>query len=578
VSYLTPRAKSLLLGLTGLLCIAEIWIAGLNYANHQIWYGAHGWFPGELAFLLHYLLFGIPAILLLTRAARNSVGPWILDTFDRLDSLSPREVRAIVFGASSLMFFLITLARIVVLKDAVISDDENAYVFMAQLFAAGKILVPAPPESLRPFFENQFLIIRDGKMYGIYFPGHPAALAIGEWLGGLHWVSTVAGTLTVPLAFGIARRLFGQRTALLALPMLLLSPYFVFSSATLLAHSTMAVLLMTFVYAALRAHESPGALRWWLLAGAALGWAALTRPFSAPAFAAPWLGWLALRLWTARSPRALMGAGASVLIMIGAGLLLLAYQQALSGSPFESGYQTYSRIRNWGLVGKAVTAPPPLPSIHELGHTLARFNFWLFGWPVSLLFVGFFQRLAGGARLFASCAGVLLVYTGISAATISSAGPAHYAELAAPLVLLSASGFARLLELSRRPGAPAGAPAFTASFPLVATLCALVTFLPVYGGSLRASADLVNAPYELVTAEAQEPALVFVQSLPGTVLPPFSWAYYRRNNRPDLSDRVLFVNFLDPERNKELMRAFPDRVPYVIAMDGRRLVLRQVSP
>jgi len=54
----------LLLGLTGLLCIAEIWIAGLNYANHQIWYGAHGWFPGELAFLLHYLLFGIPAIVL----------------------------------------------------------------------------------------------------------------------------------------------------------------------------------------------------------------------------------------------------------------------------------------------------------------------------------------------------------------------------------------------------------------------------------------------------------------------------------------------------------------------------------
>jgi len=332
------------------------------------------------------------------------------------------------------------------------------------------------------------------------------------------------------------------------------------------------------VYAALRAHESPGALRWWLLAGAALGWAALTRPFSAPAFAAPWLGWLALRLWTARSPRALVGAGASVLVVIGAGLLLLGYQQALSGSPFESGYQTYSRIRNWGLVGKAVTAPPPLPSIHELGHTLARFNFWLFGWPVSLLFVGFFHRLAGGARLFASCAGVLLVYTGISAATISSAGPAHYAELAAPLVLLSASGFARLLELSRRAGAPAGAPAFTASFPLVATLCALVTFLPVYGGSLRASADLVNAPYALVAAEAQEPALVFVQSLPVTVQPPFSWAYYRRNNRPDLSDRVLFVNFLDPERNKVLMRAFPDRVPYVIGVDGRRLVLRRVSP
>lgn len=58
--------------LTGLLCIVELWIAGLNYANCEIWYGAHGWFPGELAFLLHYLLFGITAILLLTFAVREA--------------------------------------------------------------------------------------------------------------------------------------------------------------------------------------------------------------------------------------------------------------------------------------------------------------------------------------------------------------------------------------------------------------------------------------------------------------------------------------------------------------------------
>ena len=580
MSDVTPRVKRLLLGLAGLLCIAEIWISGLNFANYQIWYGAHGWFPGELAFLLHYLLFGIPAIVLLTFAIRETAGPRILDAIDRLDGLNPREVRAIVFGACSGTFFLTTLTRLMVLKDAAVSDDENAYLFMAQMFASGKILVPAPPDALRAFFENQFLVINDGKMYGIYFPGHPAALAIGEWFGLLHWVTTVSATATVLLAFAIARRLFGQRTALLALPMLLVSPYFVFSSATLLAHSTVAVLLLAFLYAVLRAHEDPRAIRWWLLAGAALGWATLTRPFSAPVFAAPWLGWLALRLWAARSPRALVGAGAATLTVIGAGLLLLDYQHALSGSPFESGYQTFSRLRNWGLVGQAVRAPAPLPSIHELGHTLARFNFWLFGWPVSLVLAAFFHRVPGGLRLFASCAGVLLLYAGISAASISSAGPAHYAELAAPLVLLSASGFLRLIELSRRSGAPAGAPAFVASFPLVASLCALITFLPVYAGSLRASADLVNAPYDLVELEvpAPERAVVFVHSLPGTALPPYTWAYYRRNNRPDLSDRVLLVNFLNADRNRALMQALPERVPYVMGMDGARLVLKRVTP
>ena len=35
------------------------------------------------------------------------------------------------------------------------------------------------------------------------------------------WVPTVSATLTVPLAFGVARRIFGLRTAVLTLPLLL---------------------------------------------------------------------------------------------------------------------------------------------------------------------------------------------------------------------------------------------------------------------------------------------------------------------------------------------------------------------
>ena len=99
---------------------------------------------------------------------------------------------------------------------------------------------------------------------------------------------------------------------------------------------------MTFVYAALRVHERPEALRWWALAGVAVAWAALTRPFSAPFFAAPWLIWLGVAVWRRRA-----GAGPSPArrscASIGAGAfgLLLAYHHALSGSPFVSGYQTF---------------------------------------------------------------------------------------------------------------------------------------------------------------------------------------------------------------------------------------------
>ena len=214
-----------------------------------------GWFPGELAFLLHYLLFGIPAIVFFT-IATVGLTPRLPGALDRLDTWAGREVYATVGCASAFAFFLVTLVRVLVLRDAVISDDENAYVFMAQMFASGHISVPSPPEAIRPFFDNQFLI-NNGKLYGIYFPGHPAMLAIGEWFGALNWVTSVCASLTVPLAFAISRRLFGQRTALLTLPMLLVSPYFIFSSATLLAHSTVAFLLLAFVYGALRAHDRP---------------------------------------------------------------------------------------------------------------------------------------------------------------------------------------------------------------------------------------------------------------------------------------------------------------------------------
>jgi hypothetical protein len=552
-------------------CVAEIWIAGLNYSAYPITYGAHGWFPGELAFLLHYVLFGVPAIIFLTIAAVGLTSG-LPTAIERLDKWTTREVCATIGCAASFTFFLVTIVRLLVLRDAAISDDENAYVFMAQMFAAGHIWVPSPPQALRSFFDNQFLI-NNGKMYGIYFPGHPAALAIGEWLGALDWVTTVSAALTVPFACAISWRLFGQRTALLTVPMLLASPYFIFSSATLLAHSTVAFLLLAFVYAVLRAHETPTALQWWVLAGVALGWATLTRPFSAPVFAIPWLLWLGMRAWRIRSARVVLGAALAAAMLVIALLLLLAYQQALSGSPFESGYQTYSRIRRWGLIGQAVTAPAPLPSIHELGFTLARFNFWLFGWPLSLALSLFYKRSEPGRRLFWSCAAVLLVYAGISAATINSAGPAHYAELAAPLVMLSASGFVRLLELAGRPGVPVHAPRFVAAFPIVASVCALATFIPVYVHSLRSSSQLVRAPYDLVEERVPGRAIVFVQSLPVGSVPPYSWAYYRRNNRPDLSDRVLFVNFLDPQRNRILMAQFPDRAAYAMGMDGPQLVL-----
>lgn len=569
---MSAGVRRLVLAATAGLCLAEIWIAGLYYQGYQVLAGRHGWFPNEMAFLLYYLLFGLPAVVLLTSALSGTAGRRLLDGFDAANDLPARDVTAMVACAAALTFLLVTLVRFGLLKDAAISDDEHAYAFMGQLFATGRIYVPSLPPPLRSFLDNQF-IINNGKMYGIYFPGHPAALAIGERLHLMHWIPTLSATLTVPLAFGVARRLFGLRTALLTVLLLLVSPYFLFPSATLLAHSTAAVLLMTFLYAVLRLRETPESLRWWVVASVAISWATLTRPFSSPFFAAPWLIWLAADLGRRRSRRAWTGAAVFSLIGAAAFGLLLAYQYALSGSPFISGYQTFSRIHHWGLIGKALEAIPPLPSVHELMFTLARINFWLFGWPVSFVLLLFFRRNAGGTRLLTSVALVFLVYAAISAATIHPVGPVHYAELAVPLVMLSASGLDRLVEIART--VPwHGAARAAVTMPVAALLCALTTFLPVYGGSLRASADLTRAPDETLAAQGITRALVFVHTLPALYVSPYSWAYYRRNNHPDLTDAILYVNYVGPERNRDFMRLFPDRPAFSMGMkDGKFTML-----
>jgi Dolichyl-phosphate-mannose-protein mannosyltransferase len=572
VSALTPRTRTWLLAAGACLCLAEIWIEGLYYSRYLILTGRLNWLLNELAFLLFYTLFGLPAVALLTAALTGSAGRKLLDGYDRCAELPLREVSAVVVCASALTFLLVTLVRYGLLKGAVISDDEHAYAFMGQLFASGRIYVPSLPPSLRPFLDNQF-IVNDGKMYGIYFPGHPAALAIGERLHVMSWVPTMSAALTVPLAFGVARRIFDLRTALLTLPLLLVSPYFLFPSATLLAHSTAAFLLLAFVYAVLRLRETPDAFRWWIAAGVALSWAVLTRPFSAPIFAVPWLVLLGGDLWPRRSGRAMGGGILFCLIGAGALGLLLAYQYALSGSPFVSGYQTFSRMYNVNLVGITLEALPPLPSIHEFMFALARLNYWLFGWPASLLLILFCRRNAGGRRLLASVLYVLLLYGAITAGSIQPVGPVHYSELAVPLVILSASGLERLIELGRGAIAWAGAARTAVTAPLAATLCAIVTFYPVYGGSLRASADLTRAPYELLAERGIDRALVFVHSLPGLYVSPFSWAYYRRNNSPDLTDPILFVNYLGPEKNKEFMRLFPDRPAFAMGMKDGKFVL-----
>src|SRR5438128_10100437 len=74
------------------LCAGAFWVAS-EAANHSvILYGRHGWAPPELAFLLNFVLLGLPCAALLTTALARWWGPRLAAEEGR--SLAGRRARA----------------------------------------------------------------------------------------------------------------------------------------------------------------------------------------------------------------------------------------------------------------------------------------------------------------------------------------------------------------------------------------------------------------------------------------------------------------------------------------------------
>jgi hypothetical protein len=552
-----------------LLCVAAFWVAGEAAGHYLILYGRHGWQPPETAFLLNFLLLGLPCALLLTLALAPAVGARLVAGFDRLATLDPGTARRVAWGVALLVGALVVGARYGLLRNTAITDDENVYDFMARLFASGRLYAPSPPPAVRAFFDNQF-VVNDGRWYGIYAPGHPLVLALGQWLGAIRWTTTIEAVLTVPLAWGLARRIFGGRTALLALGLLALSPFYLLVSATMLAHPTSTLALTAFAYASVRVAAAPAVTGWWLAAGAALGWAGLTRPLTTPVFALPWLVLLAGQVRRDRGAiRGAIGLAAVALAVAG---LFAAYNTLVTGHPLRTGYHVFADAYRFTFtLGSLAQVPAPLAALYELFFALARLNFWLLGWPVSLAFVALARWRPAAVALAAGSALTLGAYAALRVPSINVVGPVHYGELAVPLLLLSASGVEQAALRARAALGPSAARAVLAS-PLACAGVAAVFFWPVYAPSLRLMADVARAPYDLVEEFGVDNAVVFVQSLPSLEAVPGAWVYRPRNNSPDLSDRVLFVNDLGPD-NARLRALLPGRRAFRMRMERGTLIL-----
>jgi hypothetical protein len=191
--------------------------------------------------------------------------------------------------------------------------DELAYVLQAKLFASGRWTAPAPA---MPEFFAQPHVLNDPLVASKYPPGHSLLLAIGELFGMPALIVAALSALRGALAFALARRLTNGAIAL-GTGMLMLHGQSLYFGASFFSETTTGAMLLVAWYALLR-WRNEGGRGWMALVAFAVGWCAITRPFSAVLFALP-VGFVVLRgSWRTRRWREL-GVG----LAVGTGVLAI---------------------------------------------------------------------------------------------------------------------------------------------------------------------------------------------------------------------------------------------------------------
>src|SRR4051812_28607059 len=160
--------------------------------------------------------------------------------------------------------------------------DELAYVLQARLFSHLRWTAPAPPMS--EFFAQPH-VLSDPLIASKYPPGHSLLLALGNLVGLPALAVAALAALRAGLTFALARRLTNGAVAL-GTWVLLFHGQSLYFAASYFSETTSGAMLLVAWYALLRWRQE-GGRGWMALVALAVGWCAITRPFSAALFAMP---------------------------------------------------------------------------------------------------------------------------------------------------------------------------------------------------------------------------------------------------------------------------------------------------
>jgi len=175
-------------------------------------------------------------------------------------------------------------------------EDEVAYLFQAKTYARGNLVVDIP-EPRRAYWQP-FVVdyLPTGERFSKYTPGWPVLLTVGVLLGQPWIINALLSGLTVALTYRLGREIFNADVGVIAAVLTAFSPMALLLNGTLMGHTAALFGVTLFFYAYWRIEKRRYALRWGIVAGAALGLIITTRPLTAIGIGAPFIAWSLLRL------------------------------------------------------------------------------------------------------------------------------------------------------------------------------------------------------------------------------------------------------------------------------------------
>jgi mannosyltransferase len=424
-----------------------------------------------------------------------------------------------------LLIVLAALLRFPTLATQSIWFDEAATWELTRL-PFGDMLSALPDRESNPplFYVLEWLVTR----------------AFGDGEFALRGLSALAGTLLVPVAFGIGRRIGGTRAGLATAALVAVNPLLVWFSQEARSYELVALLSAASLLLFLRAldDDRPRVLAWWALLSAL----ALCSHYFACFVLAPQIAWL---LWRHPSRRAVLAVVAALMVVSAALLPLLLAQR---GNPYDiAGASIATRllqIPKQFLLG--YRGPLALPS-GLLGAALILSSVWLL--------LRHAERRVRERALLVGAIGL----TGVALPLAGAAVGADYLNARnlipalVPLAAMLGAGFATVVP---RWGARLGG-------ALAALLCAMSVVIVVTVASDNEYQRPDWKGLARALGSSSEPRAVVISPANGEV----ALRYYRRALR---ADRHLCAAQIRPIRGRRHPPRHPRIRPLLRAPPGRR--------